>query len=95
MRQHRTWEARCRRCGRCCYEKIEFEGEIYYTDEPCEFLDKDTRLCRIYATRHVRRPDCSPLTPRQLERGLLPSDCPYVAGIEGYRGPQLWEDDEA
>lgn len=94
MRQHRSWEARCRRCGRCCYEKIEFEGEIYYTDEPCEFLDPETRLCRVYPTRHERRPECSPLTPRQLGRGLLPKDCPYVVDIEAYREPQLWDEDE-
>lgn len=95
MRKHGTWENRCRRCGRCCFEKIEFEGEIFYTDDPCEFLDPATRLCRIYETRHVQKPDCSPLTPRQLKRGLLPSDCPYVSDVEGYRAPRLWDDDES
>lgn len=94
MRKHATWEARCNRCGQCCYEKIEYEGDIYYTDEPCEFLDTDTKLCQVYATRHQQKSDCSPLTPRQVGRGLLPKDCPYVANIEGYRGPQLWDEDE-
>jgi uncharacterized cysteine cluster protein YcgN (CxxCxxCC family) len=93
MRNHSLWENRCRRCGRCCYEKIDFEGEIYYTDEPCEFLDPATNLCRVYADRHVKKPDCSPLTPRQLRRGLLPADCPYVASIPGYKPPLLWDEE--
>ena len=89
----RGWEAKCRRCGRCCFEKIEFEGTVYYTDVPCEHLDPETRLCRVYARRHAVRPDCAPLSPRLLRRGLLPGDCPYVAGIAGYVGPQLWEEE--
>jgi len=90
----RSWEAKCRRCGRCCYEKVEFEGTVYYTDQPCEYLDLATRLCTVYPRRHERRPDCAPLTPRLLRQGLLPADCPYVATIPGYCGPQLWEEDE-
>jgi len=95
MRKHNSWENRCRRCGRCCYEKIDFAGEIYFTDQPCEFLDPVTRLCRVYEIRHSAKPDCSPLTPRQVSRGLLPKDCPYVAGVEDYKEPQLWEDDDS
>jgi hypothetical protein len=95
MRQHGSWENRCQRCGRCCYEKIEFEGEIYYTETPCEFLDQGTSLCRVYATRHIDKPDCSPLTPRQVKRGLLPADCPYVKDFPDYKSPQLFEDDDS
>ena len=91
----REWEAKCRRCGRCCYEKIEFEGEVYYTDEPCEFLDPDTRLCLVYERRQTLRPDCAALTPRLVRRSLLPADCPYVADIAGYVGPHLWDDEES
>ena len=47
----RDWESVCCRCGRCCYEKIDFEGRIYYTGIPCQFLDTQTRLCRVYAER--------------------------------------------
>lgn len=90
----REWEAICRRCGRCCFEKIEFEGEIHYTDTPCEMLDLETRRCRVYAERVQRRPGCVQLTPRLVRRGLLPADCPYVAGIAGYRAPRLWPEDE-
>gem|GEM_PF-1603976 len=74
----REWEQVCVRCGRCCYEKIEFEGEIYFTDEPCEYLDPDTRLCRIYPERYRIRPGCVALAPQLVISGLLPDDCPYI-----------------
>jgi hypothetical protein len=81
------WEAKCKCCGRCCYEKIEFEGEIYYTDIPCEMLDLESRRCTVYAERHKRRPGCVCLTPKLAARGFLPADCPYVADIDNYRAP--------
>ncbi len=81
------WESKCRCCARCCYEKIEFEGDIYYTDIPCEMLDLESRLCTVYAERNKRRPGCVRLTPELAARGFLPADCPYVAGIDNYRAP--------
>lgn len=90
----RAWEAKCRRCGRCCYEKIEFCGQVYYTDVPCEWLDPATRLCTIYERRHRVRSGCAPLTPKNVAAGILPADCPYVAGIKDYAAPVLWEEDE-
>ncbi|MFA7534589.1 MAG: hypothetical protein WCY68_00720 [Desulfuromonadales bacterium] len=87
-----AWEEKCGRCGRCCFEKIEFEGEIYYTDTPCEWLDLETRLCAVYANRQKVRPGCVKLTRRVIARGLLPADCPYVAGISDYPAPHLWPD---
>lgn len=95
MRGTKDWEEKCRRCGRCCYEKIEYEGEIFYTDQPCEFLDLHTRQCTVYPERHRRRPGCAPLTPKHLRQGILPGDCPYVAEIPGYRAPHLFEEEEA
>lgn len=89
---NREWEDRCLRCGRCCYEKVEYEGEVFYTETPCEKLDLATRLCTVYENRHTARPGCGPLTPENLARGILPADCPYVAGVEGYRAPRLWEE---
>lgn len=91
MRRPPAWEERCRRCGRCCYEKIEFGGEVFYTDIPCEFLDPQTRLCTVYPSRHRRRPGCAPLTEAHLRRGILPADCPYVADIPDYKAPRMWE----
>lgn len=83
------WEARCRRCGRCCYEKIEDEDGIHYTDVACEKLDLTSRQCTVYATRETSRPGCRILTPALVRRGLLPSDCPYVADVTNYQPPRL------
>jgi uncharacterized cysteine cluster protein YcgN (CxxCxxCC family) len=92
-RLDQEWEDRCRRCGRCCYEKIEFEGEVFYTDIPCEKLDLATCLCTVYKNRHMARPGCGPLTPENIAGGILPADCPYVADILNYRAPRLREKD--
>lgn len=89
-RLKQNWEDICRRCGRCCYEKIEFEGEVFYTDIPCEKLDLTTRLCTVYEDRHNARPGCGPLSPENIARGILPADCPYVAGRKNYRPPRPW-----
>lgn len=89
----KEWEDLCRRCGRCCYEKLEFEGEVYYTDTPCEKLDLATGLCTVYANRIKARPGCTPLTPEIVRKGILPADCPYVAGIVNYSAPHLSQDE--
>jgi uncharacterized cysteine cluster protein YcgN (CxxCxxCC family) len=89
-----SWEQICNRCGRCCYEKIEFEGEVYYTDEPCEHLDLQTRLCHVYPSRCEVRAGCVALTPDLVRQGLLPDDCPYVAYVLGYPGTGAEEADD-
>ena len=86
------WESICCRCGRCCYEKVDFEGRIYYTELPCEFLDTETNLCRVYTERDVQRPGCVRLTDEILPKGIMPADCPYVSGIENYPAPALLDD---
>ena len=88
------WETVCSRCGRCCYEKIEFEGRIYYTGLPCEHLDPETKLCRVYDQRDEKRPGCVRLTPENVDKGFLPADCDYVAGIKGYPAPIMPEDED-
>ena len=89
----KAWEKRCRRCGRCCFEKDFYEGEVHYTDEPCEFLDLQTRECLVYARRHELRPGCAQLTPEVLGMGeviakTLGRDLKEVAvyGREGQTG---------
>ena len=90
---HENWEARCQRCGRCCYEKIEYEGRVYYTDKPCDKLDLKTCLCTVYEDRLREKPECIPLDKDTLQRGILPGDCHYVADIPDYNTPQLIEDE--
>ena len=89
------WESICRRCGRCCYEKVDFEGRIYYTEMPCEFLDTETNLCRVYTERDVKRPGCVRLTDEILKKGVMPEDCPYVSDIKNYPAPTLLDDGES
>lgn len=89
------WDSICARCGRCCYEKIEFEGKIYYTEQPCEFLDTTTNRCRVYAERDVKRPGCVRLTQENIRKGFLPADCPYVAEVEDYPAPSLPDDPDS
>ncbi len=89
------WESICCRCGRCCYEKIDFEGKIYYTDLPCEFLDTETKMCRVYADRDRKRPGCIRLTAAYVKEGFLPADCPYVADIENYPAPSMSDEDDS
>ena len=88
-----SWDDICKRCGRCCYEKVEYAGEVFYTDVPCDRLDPVTRLCTVYSDRHRVRPGCVQLTPEIIRRGVLPADCPYVQGVAGYRAPHLWPND--
>ena len=86
------WESICCRCGRCCYEKVDFEGRIYYTELPCEFLDTETNLCRVYTERDFKRPGCVRLTDEILPKGIMPADCPYVSDIDNYPAPTLLDD---
>ena len=93
-KSQRDWDSVCRRCGRCCYEKIDFEGRIYYTAIPCQFLDTQTKLCRVYAERDRQRPGCVRLTDETLANGFLPADCPYVADVTDYPAPVMPEDND-
>ena len=88
------WESVCSRCGRCCYEKIDFENRIYYTELPCEYLDPETKLCRVYEHRDVERPGCVRLTSNNIRQGFLPADCAYVADIKDYPAPVMREDED-
>ncbi len=74
------WESICRKCGRCCYEKVDLgAGLIHYTDEPCVHLDTGTNMCKVYLNRHEVEPDCISLT-EHLVRHIhwLPEECAYV-----------------
>jgi len=79
----------CARCGLCCYEKFYLDDErILITDVPCEHLDVETRLCRIFPERRARNPRClSAQDARAL--GVLPASCPYVQGWPDYKPPLL------
>ncbi len=74
------WEKICRKCAKSCYEKIDIgDGQIIYTDVPCEYLDTVTRMCKIYGKRHEIEPDCIKLTENFIRQiNWMPSSCAYV-----------------
>lgn len=74
-----AWEEICDRCGRCCYEKYDYRGKIFYTKKPCQYLDLETNECKVYFERSKYQPECAHLTPELVNAGILPDDCPYVA----------------
>ena len=86
-------ESLCKKCGRCCRRKVAIEGVVFWTPFWCPHLDRETKLCREYARRHDASPSCLSI-PEAIAKRALPTDCPYVAGMEGYRGPvelRFWD----
>ncbi len=80
-------EEACRKCGRCCFEKIVVNNEVFCTSIPCPYLDPVTRLCAIYPNRLKLNPHC--LTVAQgIEFRAFPADCPYVTHLTDYRPPR-------
>jgi uncharacterized cysteine cluster protein YcgN (CxxCxxCC family) len=80
----------CRRCGRCCYKKLDIGGVVYMTPFPCDFLDEKTRLCTVYERRHEVNPACLGVE-EGIRRHAFPADCPYVKGLKGYVPPVEYE----
>ena len=77
-------EQLCERCGRCCVEKLRLDdGTVVATDIPCQHLDPETRLCRIYETRHVKQMRCLSVADG-IRAQAFPADCPYVRDLHGY-----------
>jgi len=81
-------EAKCRRCGRCCYKKVLYNGKMFYTPFPCQHLDEKTRLCTVYEHRYRLNPDCLPVE-EGLKLGVFPADCPYARTVPNYKAPVL------
>jgi len=74
------WEALCRQCGQCCFEKwVEGDGTIHPTTIACRHLDIHSRRCRVYDKRFEVGEGCVKLTPEVVETvQWLPEDCGYV-----------------
>jgi|GEM_PF-997091 len=90
LRQRRQHEERCKRCAGCCYEKIIYRGRVYITDIPCQFLDLETRLCRVYSRRCHENPHCTVVDAAVIAAAVLPAQCAYVSGVRHYRPPRSW-----
>ncbi|MFW5857701.1 MAG: hypothetical protein ACOCX4_07480 [Planctomycetota bacterium] len=76
----------CRRCGRCCYEKVVIDDEVVVTETPCPYLDTVTRLCTVYDRRHAANIRCLTVA-EAVDARAFPADCPYVQDLPDYRPP--------
>ena len=76
-------EELCRRCGRCCYEKLIIDNHVFTTRKPCPHLDVKTNLCTVYDRRLEVNPRCLSVA-QGIEFGVFPADCPYVQGLRDY-----------
>jgi uncharacterized cysteine cluster protein YcgN (CxxCxxCC family) len=75
------WEALCDGCGKCCLNKIEYEGtgEVEFTRVACRLLDGMTCRCSSYDNRHQFVPECVRLSPKTIAKVAywLPKTCAY------------------
>ena len=78
------WEALCRRCGQCCFEKtVDRHGRVTTTLIACRHLDIIDRTCRVYNKRFSVGEGCLKLTPEVVRDAFwLPADCAYVDYVE-------------
>jgi len=84
------WEAICRRCGQCCFNKIiEDDGTVYATPIPCRYFDIINRTCKVYDKRFETGEECIKLTPELVRHAIwLPEDCAYVERFRKAKKPE-------
>ena len=87
---HQEWELLCDGCGKCCLNKLDIEGKIYFTCVKCRFLDSKSCLCRIYENRFAKVPDCRNVNFAALKERpkWLPKTCAYRLLEEGKDLPE-------
>jgi hypothetical protein len=78
--KRKKWDAICKRCGLCCYQKEFRSGRMTInTSRPCAYLVVETGLCMVYEKRFKVCPDCKKVTLfRAMFSSLLPAECAYV-----------------
>lgn len=82
-------EAKCLRCGRCCYAAVIVNGEhIIVEGLHCKFLDAEKGTCPVYTRRFGEAPWCQPASIA-AEKGALWDGCPYCSEFPGPRKRQL------
>ncbi|MCL2825937.1 MAG: hypothetical protein FWD72_00860 [Eggerthellaceae bacterium] len=78
---HKNWDDLCDRCGLCCYaHSYSPAGDALVDfDDPCEYLDTQTHLCRIFEDRLKVNKYCGSVNLfRALFSPFLPPTCAYV-----------------
>jgi uncharacterized cysteine cluster protein YcgN (CxxCxxCC family) len=80
----------CRRCGMSCHTPVWLGDEqVIIPELHCRYLTSGG--CSVYERRFEVAPWCKPV-PEAIEIGALASDCPYTAGIAGYKGKRWAKD---
>lgn len=83
------WEALCSRCGLCCLEKVEDQGQIFYSRVACQLFDSINCCCSNYAHRHEIVPECQAMNANNIkEYYWLPPTCAYRRIQEGKSLPE-------
>lgn len=80
LKWHNNWDELCSQCGKCCYTHRYHAGvPIPDYSDPCEHLDEETCLCKVFDRRFKVCEGCGKVTLFQaLFNPLLPSTCAYV-----------------
>ncbi len=88
LRWRKDWDSLCTRCGKCCYSRRVDDSGTLIIDyrAPCENLDTQTHLCRVYDHRFRSCDHCGKVgLYTALFNPTLPKDCAYVQTF------RLWE----
>jgi uncharacterized protein len=74
------WDALCRQCGLCCYERSRVVGGVRIDlDRPCPYLDQESGSCTVYESRFESRASCSKVNLFHAIAGRwMPLSCGYV-----------------
>jgi len=85
------WEAVCKQCGLCCFEKsTDALGQYHTTRVACRFLDVVERQCRVYHKRFSTGEECLKLTPEIIKTAdWLPRECAYRQLLHDHPGLQV------
>ena len=83
----KRWEALCRKCGICCYEKRwTRDGYLVDMSAPCPYLHRTSKVCTVYPNRFRVCPQCRKMTIfHALFTSYLPLSCGYVERFRIWR----------
>jgi uncharacterized cysteine cluster protein YcgN (CxxCxxCC family) len=89
------YEALCRRCGMSCHTPILLGSRTVIVPEiHCRFLAYDAEgkaACTVYENRYEAAPWCRS-AEEAIELNALGWDCPYAAGVPGFKGKHWAKD---
>ncbi len=91
LRWRKDWDSLCNCCGKCCYIRTQgADGQVViHYDKPCEHLDTETHLCRVFDDRFRKCDHCGKVNLfTALFNQTLPKDCTYVQTF------RLWDRQE-